>query len=106
MDRAPAAWDAADVDSQPDAGAALPRAVDLHQRIRAITTGVILLSRIGTLAMVALSIASLAQADGYTDERLAAVTYLGVALWSVVFVPAITTLDPIPGWMPRCSQAG
>ncbi|BCJ55701.1 hypothetical protein Asp14428_71760 [Actinoplanes sp. NBRC 14428] len=99
MDRGPAPWDAAGVDSEPDGGVTLPRAVDLHQRIRAITTGVVLLSRVGTLAMVALSIASLARADGYANKPLATVTYLTVAAWSVAFVPAIATRDPIPGWM-------
>ena len=99
MDRGRPAWDAADVDSEPDGGVALPRAVDLHQRIRAIATGVILLSRLGTLAMVGLSIASLAQAHGYTNKPLAASTYLAVAVWSAVFVPAIALRAPIPRWM-------
>lgn len=99
MDRGLAAWDAAGVDSEPNGGVALPLAVDLHQRIRAITTGVILLSRLGTLAMVALSITALAQAQGYTNKPLAAATYLAVAVWSAVFVPAIATRDPIPRWM-------
>jgi signal transduction histidine kinase len=99
MDRGLRAWDAAGVDSEPNGGVALPRALDLHQRIRAITTGVILLSRFGTLAMVALSVAALAQAHGYTNKPLAAATYLAVAAWSVVFVPAIATRDPVPRWM-------
>ncbi|MBL7253281.1 sensor histidine kinase [Paractinoplanes lichenicola] len=83
------------MDSEPD----LLRAVDLHQRIRAITTGVILLSRVGTLGMVGLSIVAIARADGYTDKPAATVIYVAVAAWSVVFLPAAATRDPIPWWV-------
>ncbi|WP_035852729.1 sensor histidine kinase [Cryptosporangium arvum] len=71
-------------------------AVDLHRRIRAITTGVILLARLGTLVMVALSIASLAQADGFVNRPLATAVYLVVAGWNVVFLPAVARCEPIP----------
>ena len=93
MDRGRDACQTAGVDSEPEV---LPRAVDLHQRIRAITTGVVLLSRFGTLGMVGLSIAALARADGYTNKPVAAITYLTVALWSVVFLPVVARRDPIP----------
>ncbi|MFI7546086.1 sensor histidine kinase [Actinoplanes sp. NPDC049599] len=84
------------MDSETHADVALPQRVDLHQRIRAITTGVILLSRIGSLAMVLLSILALARADGYADKPLAAVTYLVVAGWSAVILPVVAMHDPIP----------
>ncbi|MBM2618778.1 ATP-binding protein [Actinoplanes sp. LDG1-06] len=74
----------------------LLRGVDLHQRIQAITTGVILLSRVGTLVMVGLSIVALARLDGYTNKPLATATYLTVAVWSVVFLPVVARRDPIP----------
>ncbi|MEU4162951.1 ATP-binding protein [Actinoplanes sp. NPDC026670] len=85
------------MDSEPNGDVALPRAVDLHQQIRAITTGVILLSRVGALVMVGLSIASLAQADGYANRLLAMATYLAVALWSAVFLPVVAVRESIPG---------
>lgn len=97
MDPGPSAWNSVVVDSEPNGEMALPRKVDLHQRIRAITTGVILLSRFGALAMVALSIAALARADGYTNKPLAAVTYLAVVGWSAVILPVFAVRDPIPG---------
>lgn len=105
MDRGPAACNAAGVDSEPNGEVALPRAVDLHQRIRAIATGVILLSRLGALAMVALSIAALARVNGYTNKPLAAVTYLAVAVWSAVLLPAIAARDPIPRGLLACDIA-
>lgn len=92
MDRALGACQTAGVDGEPD----LLRTVGLHQRIRAITTGVILLSRIGTLAMVGLSIVALARVDGYTNKAGATAVYLAVALWSVIFVPVVARRDPIP----------
>jgi signal transduction histidine kinase len=87
------------VDSESNGDVALPRVVDLHRRIRAIATGVVLLSRFGTLGMVALSIAALARVHGYTDRPLAAATYLAVAAWSVLFLPLVALRDPIPGWV-------
>lgn len=75
---------------------ALPRAVDLHHRIRAISTGVILVSRLGCLAMVVLSIVALARIDGYTNRPLATVVYLGVAAWSMVFLPVVVVRDALP----------
>jgi signal transduction histidine kinase len=96
MDHAVSAWHAAVVNADPGDDAALPRVVDLHQRIRAITTGVILLSRVGTLGMVVLSIVSLARARGFTDPALAAATYSAVALWNAVFLPAVAMREPIP----------
>jgi hypothetical protein len=99
MDRRPAAWNAAGVHSEPDGEVVMPPAVDLRQRIRAITTGVILLSRVGSLGMVALSIAALARLDGYTDVPLAATIYLVVAAWSAVFLPTIALRAPAPGWL-------
>jgi signal transduction histidine kinase len=84
------------VDSEPDGEVVLPRRIDLHQRIRAITTGVAVLSRLGALAMVALSILALARINGYADKPPAAVTYLAVAGWSLVFLPLIAVREPVP----------
>lgn len=88
MDRGPVACQTA--------GVSLPQAVDLHQRIRSITTGVILLSRFGTLGMVGLSIVAIARADGYLNPPVAAILYLAVAVWSVVYLPVVARHDPIP----------
>ncbi|MFG1923065.1 sensor histidine kinase [Cryptosporangium sp. NPDC048952] len=71
-------------------------AVDLRQRIRAITTGVILLARVGTLVMVVLSIASVSRMDGFTNTPLAAGAYLTVAAWNVVFLPVVAWRERIP----------
>jgi hypothetical protein len=77
-----------------DSTSPLPQAVDLHQRIRAITTGVILLSRFGTLGMVGLSIVAIVRFDGYTNKPVATVIYVAVVLWSTVFLPAVARRDP------------
>ncbi|MFG1604881.1 sensor histidine kinase [Actinoplanes sp. NPDC049265] len=84
------------MDGEPNGQVTLPRAVDLHQRIRAITTGVILLSRVGTLAMVGLSIVAIARADGYANPPLATAAYVAVGAWSVAFLPIVARRDPIP----------
>ncbi|HKT00582.1 MAG TPA: ATP-binding protein [Rugosimonospora sp.] len=84
------------MDSESNGDVALPRAVDLHRRIRAIATGVMLLSRLGALGMVALSVAALARAHGYANVPLAAATYLAVAAWSAVFLPVVAWREPIP----------
>ncbi|GAA3396346.1 sensor histidine kinase [Cryptosporangium minutisporangium] len=84
------------MDSEVGRDSVLPLTVGLHQRIRAIATGVILLSRFGTLAMVALSIVSLNQAHGFTNTLLAAGTYLTVAAWNLVFLTAVAWREPIP----------
>jgi len=96
MDCGPTGWDAPGVNGEPNGDVALTQVVDLHRRIRAIATGVVLLSRIGTLGMVALSIVALAGAHGYTNRPLAAGTYLAVAAWSAVFLPVVALREPIP----------
>src|SRR5262245_40626619 len=92
MDRFRTACHAAGVDST----SLLPQAVDLHQRIRAIPTGRILLSRFGTLGMVGLSIVAIARFGGYANKPVATVTYVVVAVWSAVYLPVVATRDPIP----------
>jgi signal transduction histidine kinase len=87
------------VDSELDHDADLPRPVDLHRRIRGIVTGVVILSRVATLGMVALSVVSLARLHGYTDPTLAIAVYLAVAAWSAAFLPLVARRDPIPRWV-------
>jgi signal transduction histidine kinase len=91
------------VDSNPDA--VLPRAVDLHRQIRGIVTAVVLLSRVTSLGMVALSIAALVRGDGYTNPPLAVATYTAVALWNVAYLPLVGRRDPIPRWVLVCDVA-
>src|SRR5579859_2237084 len=85
------------VDTDPDA--VLPRAVDLHRQIRGIVTAVVVLSRVTSLGMVALSVAALVRVHGYTSPRLALATYTVVALWNVAYLPLVGRRDPIPRWV-------
>jgi signal transduction histidine kinase len=78
---------------------ALPRGIDLHQRIGAVAAAVAAVSRLATLVMVALSVVALAQAHAYTTVPLAVAVYTVVAGWSAVFLLAVLRSDPVPGWV-------
>jgi anti-sigma regulatory factor (Ser/Thr protein kinase) len=78
---------------------ALPSGVDLHHRIRVVAAAVAVVSRLATLVMVALSVAALTQAHGYTNASLAVAVYVVVAGWSAVFLAVVLRQDPVPGWV-------
>jgi hypothetical protein len=88
------------VDADPDA--VWPRVVDPHRRIRRIVTAVVSLSRVTSLAMVALSVAALVRGNDYTKPPLAVATYALVRLGNLVYLPLVARRDPIPGgfWCP------
>ncbi|GAA3452505.1 hypothetical protein GCM10018962_43380 [Dactylosporangium matsuzakiense] len=60
---------------------------------------VAVVSRLATLAMVALSVVALVHADGYVDGPLAAAVYVVVAGWGAVFIVVVLRRDPVPGWV-------
>jgi signal transduction histidine kinase len=78
---------------------AVRAAVDLHGRIRAVVSGVTVVSRFATVVMVALSVVSAAQAHVYTSVPIAAATYAVVGAWTAVFVTMLLTRSTTPGWV-------
>jgi hypothetical protein len=84
-----------EVDPEP----ALTNGVDLHHRIRTVAATVAVVSRLATLTMVALSVAALVHADGYSNGPLAATVYVAVAGWGAVFIVLLLRRDPVPGWV-------
>jgi hypothetical protein len=73
-------------------------AVDLHERIRAVVSGVTVMARLSTVAMVVLSVVAAAQAHAYTSVPTAAATYAVVAAWTAAFIAMLLTRPTVPGW--------
>jgi signal transduction histidine kinase len=82
-----------------DLDAVLPRTVNLHRQILGIVTAVVLLSRMTSLGLVALSIVALTRDHAYTKPLLATATYAVVAGWSGVYLLLVARRDPIPRWV-------
>jgi signal transduction histidine kinase len=78
---------------------AVRAAVDLDGRIRAVISGVTVVSRFATLIMVALSVVSATQLHAYTSVPLAATAYAVVGGWTAVFVTVLLTRSTTPGWL-------
>jgi len=73
--------------------------VDLHRRIRGVVAAVVVLSRLASLTMVALSVIAAAQVHAYTSIGLAVAVYASVGGWSAVLILTVVRRDPIPGWV-------
>jgi hypothetical protein len=73
-------------------------AVDLHERIRAVVSGVTVVTRLSTVVMVVLSVVSAAQAHAYTSIPIAAAAYAVVGVWTAVFIAMLLTRPAVPGW--------
>jgi signal transduction histidine kinase len=72
--------------------------IDLDGQLRRVAAGVIVLSRIATAGMVALSVLSGVQLRAYPAVAPAVAVYLVVGGWSAVLVWLVVRLGRAPGW--------
>ena len=72
-------------------------AAGLDRQVRGIVAAVVVLSRLATLAMVALSIVGGAQSHAYTRVPLATIVYVVLAGWSAVLITLVLRRAAVPG---------
>lgn len=72
--------------------------VILHRQVRGIVAAVVVVSRLATLAMVALSIVGAVQIHAYTRVPLAVAVYVVLFAWSAVLITLVLRRDAVPGW--------
>jgi signal transduction histidine kinase len=72
-------------------------AAGLDRQVRGIVAAVVVLSRLATLAMVALSIVGGVQSHAYTRVPLATVVYAVLAGWSAVLITLVLRRAAVPG---------
>jgi signal transduction histidine kinase len=73
--------------------------VGLHRQVRGIVAAVVVLSRLATLAMVAVSIVGGVQIHGYTRVPLATSVYVVLLGWSAVLITLVLRRAAVPGWV-------
>jgi signal transduction histidine kinase len=71
--------------------------VSLHRQVRQIVAAVVVVSRLATLAMVALSIVGAVQIHAYTRVPLAVAVYVVLFAWSAVLITLVLRRDAVPG---------
>jgi signal transduction histidine kinase len=71
--------------------------VTLHRQVRGIVAAVVVLSRLATLTMVALSVIGGAQSHAYTRVPLAVAVYLVLVGWSAVLITLVLRRTAVPG---------
>jgi signal transduction histidine kinase len=71
--------------------------VSLHRQVRGIVAAVVVLSRLATLAMVALSIVGGVQTHSYTRVPLATIVYVVLVVWSAVLITLVLRRAVLPG---------
>jgi len=71
--------------------------VSLHRQVRQIVAAVVVVSRLATLAMVALSIVGAVQIHAYTRVPLAIAVYAVLFAWSAVLITLVLRRDAVPG---------
>jgi signal transduction histidine kinase len=69
----------------------------LHRQVRGIVAAVVVVSRLATLAMVALTIVSAVQIHAYTRVPLAIAVYVVVFAWSAVLITLVLRREAVPG---------
>lgn len=69
----------------------------LHQQVRGIVAAVVVVSRLATLAMVALSIVGAVQINAYTRVPLAVAVYVVLFAWSAVLITLVLRREAVPG---------
>lgn len=72
--------------------------VILHRQVRGIVAAVVVVSRLVTLAMVALSVVGAVQIHAYTRVPLAVAVYVILFAWSAVLITLVLRRDAVPGW--------
>ncbi|WP_284750113.1 hypothetical protein [Amycolatopsis sp. RTGN1] len=72
-------------------------AAGLDRQVRGIVAAVVVLSRLATLAMVALSIVGGTQSHAYTRVPLATIVYVVLAGWSAVLITLVLR-RPVRCW--------
>jgi signal transduction histidine kinase len=70
--------------------------VGLHRQVRGIVAGVVVLSRLAALSMVALSVVGAVRIHAYTWVSLAVAVYVVVAAWSAVLVTLVLRRAAVP----------
>jgi hypothetical protein len=78
---------------------ALPGVVDLHRQVRGVVAAVVVVSRLASLTMVALSVVAAAHNNAYTNVALATAVYVVVAGWSAVLITLVVRRAAEPGWV-------
>lgn len=73
--------------------------VSLHRQVRGIVAAVLVLSRLATLVMVALSIVGGAQSHAYTRVPLAIIVYGTLVVWSAALITLVLRSAAVPGWV-------
>lgn len=71
--------------------------VDLHRQVRGIVAAVVVLSRLATLAMVAVSVVGAVQSHAYIRIALATTVYVVLGLWSAVLITLVLRRAAVPG---------
>jgi signal transduction histidine kinase len=71
--------------------------VSLHRQVRQIVAAVVVVSRLATLAMVALSIVGAVQIHAYTRVPLAIAVYVALFAWSAMLITLVLRRDAVPG---------
>lgn len=69
----------------------------LHRQVRGIVAAVVVVSRLATLAMVALSVVGAVQIRAYTGVPLAIAVYAVLFAWSAVLITLVLRREAVPG---------
>lgn len=70
---------------------------DLHQQVRGIVAAVVVVSRLATLAMVALSVVGAVEIGAYTRVPLAVAVYVVLFAWGAVMITLVLRREAVPG---------
>ncbi|MFL6118460.1 sensor histidine kinase [Actinophytocola sp.] len=74
-----------------------PGVVSLHRQVRGIVAAVVVLSRLATLAMVAISIVGAVQVHAYARVALAVTVYATLFAWSAVLITLVLRSAAVSG---------
>jgi histidine kinase/DNA gyrase B/HSP90-like ATPase len=73
--------------------------MNLQRQVRGIVAAVVVVSRLATLAMVALSIVGAVQIHAYTRVPLAIAVYAVLFGWGAVLITLVLRREAVPGWV-------
>jgi signal transduction histidine kinase len=73
--------------------------VGLHRQVRGIVAAVVVLFRLATLAMVALSVVGAIEIQAYRNVPLAVGMYAALVAWSAVLITLVLRREAVPGWV-------